>query len=119
MYSLESMKKNNVDYTPTSTDSLYYKDLYIEKQSRWNILRRFNTNTDAFILELIKSTDSVALYINKCGIGDSPDIKDSLTVLKGTYLVDNNMLTINGVQLNDTLQLNYQRQSLKPKQWFW
>lgn len=118
MYTLEEMQKNATAYTPVN-DSLYYKDLYIERQSRWNILRRFNNETDAFILELNQTNDSLTLYINKGGIGDSPDIKDRATVLKGTYTLANNLLTINGVQLNDTLQLKYRRQSLRPKQWFW
>jgi hypothetical protein len=118
MYMLEEMKKNNAPYTPAD-DSLYYKDLYIERQSRWNILRRFNNKTDAFILELNHTNDSITLYINKGGIGDSPDIKDHATVLKGTYALENNVLIINGIQLNDTLQLTYRRQSLRPKQWFW
>jgi hypothetical protein len=119
MYTLESMKKNSVDYTPVTNDSLYYKDLYIEKQSRWNILRRFNNKTDAFILALNDTTNSITLYINTGGMGDRADIQDRETALKGKYTVANNMLTINGIQLKDTLQLNYRKQSLQPKQWFW
>jgi hypothetical protein len=119
MYTLEEMKKNNTDYTPALHDSLYYKDLYIEKQSRWNILRKFNNKTAAFILELTHTNDSIKLYINKGGIGDSPDSKDITSVFKGRYILNNNVLTITGVQSGDTLQLNYRRQSLRPKQWFW
>jgi hypothetical protein len=83
MYTLESMKKNNADYTPGLTDSLYYKDLYIEKQSRWNILRRFNNKTDAFIVYLNTANDSLSLYINTGGIGDRADIIEYTTKLKG------------------------------------
>jgi hypothetical protein len=119
MYTLESMKKNSMDYTPGTNDSLYYKDLYIEKQSRWNILRRFNNKTDAFILALNDTTNSITLYINTGGMGDRADIQDRETALKGKYALDNNVLTINGIQLKDTLQLNYRKQSLSPKQWFW
>lgn len=118
MYSLEEMKKNNSDYTPAN-DSLYYKDLYIEKQSRWNILRRFNQKTDAFIVNLSTSNDSIFVYINEGGIGDDADIIDYKTALKGTYSLDNDLLIINGVQLNDTLQLRYRKQKLRPKEWFW
>lgn len=118
MYTLEKIKKNNSDFTPAN-DSLYYKDLYIEKQSRWNILRRFNNETDAFILNLNTANDSIFLYINKGGIGDDADIIDHETMLKGTYTLNNDLLTIHGIQLNDTLQLTYKRQGLKPKQWFW
>lgn len=119
MYTLESMKKNSMDYTPGTNDSLYYKDLYIEKQSRWNILRRFNNKTDAFILELNHPNDSITLYINTGGIGDGADIKDHATVLKGIYALENDLLTLRGVQANDTPQLNYKRQGLRPKEWFW
>jgi hypothetical protein len=118
MYTLETMKKNHVDYSPKD-DSLLYKDLYIEKQSRWNILRRFNNKTDAYILDLNPANDSIAIYINKGGIGDGPDIIDSLTVLKGVYKLNKNLLTITGIQLKDTLQLQYRKQDLSPKKWFW
>jgi hypothetical protein len=119
VYAFEKMKKNNIDYVPVN-DSAYYKDLYIEKQSRWNVLRRFNNKGDAFILNLDNENDSIAIYINKGGTGDDPDIIDSLTVLKGTYKLDSNeMLTITGVQLNDTLQFTYRKQNISPKKWFW
>jgi hypothetical protein len=118
MYTLQAMKKNNSTYTPTN-DSIYYKDLYIEKQDRWNILRRFNNTTDAFILKLNKANDSISLYINKGGTGDAPDAPDTVTVLRGRYKLDKNTLTISGVQGRDTLQLIYKKQPLKPKVWFW
>lgn len=118
MYTLEKMKKNNEIYTPEN-DSLYYKDLYVEKQSRWNILRRFNNKTDAFIMNLSTANDSIFLYVNKGGIGDGADIIDYKTMLKGTYTLNNDLLTIHGIQLKDTLQLTYKRQGLRPKQWFW
>lgn len=118
MYTLEHMTKNNSAYTPTAQDSLYYKDLYIEKQSRWNILRRFNNKTDAFVLDL-SDNDSVALYINTSGIGDSPDVRDSVSVVRGTYTLKDNALIIQGIQQRDTLILTYRRQNLHPKQWFW
>jgi hypothetical protein len=117
-YTLVEMKQNKMDYSPIN-DSLYYKDLYIEKQGRWNILRRFNNQTDAFILNLNATNDSISIYINKGGIGDAPDIIDSLTVLEGIYKLDNNILTITGIQLKDTLQLKYTKQDLSPKEWFW
>lgn len=118
MYTLEEMKKNNALYVPVN-DSQYYKDLYIEKQSRWNILRRFNNKTDAFLLELNPANDSLTLYINKGGIGDGPDIKDMSTVLKGRYTLDKSVLRIHAVQAKDTLQLKYRKQSLRQKEWFW
>jgi hypothetical protein len=119
MYTLQEMKKNNRVFLPAN-DSLYYKDLYIEKQDRWNILRRYNNKTDAFLLHIHTGNDSVALYVNKGGIGDDPDIIDSLTVLKGTYKLDGNTLVIKGIQLKDTLELAYKRQdNIRPKEWFW
>lgn len=119
VYTLDKMKKNGIDYVPVN-DSVYYKDLYIEKQARWNVLRRFNNKSDAFILNLNTANDSIAIYINQGGTGDDPDIIDSLTALKGTLtLTGNGVLTINGVQLNDTLQLIYRKQNISPKKWFW
>jgi hypothetical protein len=119
IYSLEGMRKNNADYSPTTDDSAYYKDLYIEKQSRWNMLRRFNNKTDAFILSLNTRNDSVRIYINKGGAGDDPDIIDSVTCLKGIYQSNKDILTISGVQQQDTLELAYRKQKIRPKQWFW
>lgn len=117
-YRLEKVTKNKLPYVPVNDSSLY-KDLYIEKQSRWNILRRCNDKTDAFILKLNPHNDSLALYINTGGIGDDPDIIDSASVLKGTGKTLGDRLLISGVQLGDTLQLEYTRRAIKPKQWFW
>lgn len=116
-YSLERVNKNGVVLS-TTADSLMYKDLYIEKQSRWNILRRNNNETDAFVLNLAE-TDSIELYINKNGIGDSPDVLDSLTAIKGVYKLDGDQLTIKGIQVGDTLALTYRKRDVSPKKWFW
>lgn len=119
VYTIEEMKKNNIDYSPDTTDSLYYKDLYIEKQTRWNILRRFNNKTDAFVININPQNDSLKIFINKSGIGDGMDILDSLSVLNGTYKINDAQLIINGIQFNDTLMLIYRKQDIKPKKWFW
>jgi hypothetical protein len=117
VYSLDDVSKNGSPYA--AKDSLIYKDLYFEKQSRWNILRRSNDKTDAFVVNLNPQNDSLQLYINKGGIGDNPDILDSLTVLKGVYKLDGDRLTIKGVQSGANLELTYQRQDIQPKTWFW
>jgi hypothetical protein len=119
VYALENVVKNGTKYTPNN-DSLLYKQLYIEKQSRWNILRRFNNQTDAFVMDIKSKNDSINLYINSGGIGDDKDIIDSLTVLKGVYQLNGDELTIKGIQMNDTLALKYKKQDkIKPKKWFW
>ncbi len=118
-YSLETIIKNKTLYLPQN-DSLLYKDIYIEKQSRWNILRRFNNETSAFIMTIKNKNDSIAIYINSGGIGDDKDIIDSTTVLKGIYKINNNLLVIKGIQLSDTLELTYKKQKkIQPKKWFW
>jgi len=119
VYTLKEVRKNGIEQTP-GDDSLYYKDLYIEKQDRWNILRRGNGKTDAFLLKINTHNDSIGLYINKGGIGDDPDIIDTTTAMKGIYKLEGKSLTINAVQLKDTLQLIYEKQDrLKAKKWFW
>jgi hypothetical protein len=119
VYTLKTMTRNGLSYTPVK-DSLYYRDLYIEKQSRWNILRRFDNETEAFVLRINPAHDSLALYINKGGIGDGPDIIDSATALSGGYSLNGKQLRISGVQMNDTLDLVYERQDrIKAKAWFW
>lgn len=119
VYTLKEMKKNGSAYKPVN-DSVYYKDLYIEKQSRWNILRRFNGETDAFILRMNPKSDSVDLYINNGGIGDDPDIIDTSTTLKGIYKLQGKYLTLKGIQSKDTLELVYEKQDrIQPKKWFW
>ncbi len=118
-YTLESMNKNGITYIP-SDSSTYYKDLYIEKQERWNILRMYNNKTKAFVLNLKPENDSFQLYINNGGSGDEPDIIDSTTVLAGKYKLQNEYLLIEGIQLNDTLELKYKKlSSPAPKEWFW
>ncbi|PZF74913.1 hypothetical protein [Taibaiella soli] len=119
VYTLKEIKKNSTTYTP-GRDSLCYKDLYIEKQDRWNILRKFNNETEAFVLKLNTRNDSISVFLNKGGIGDGPDIIDSSTALKGTYKLAGNDLLIKGIQQNDTLDLVYQKQNrIQPKKWFW
>jgi hypothetical protein len=119
VYTLQEMKKNNNAFLPAN-DSPYYKDLYIEKQDRWNMLRRFDNRTEAFLLKINTKNDSIALYINKGGTGDNSDIIDSLNVLKGIYKLKGNNLIIKGIQLTDTLELIYKKQdNIKPKEWFW
>jgi hypothetical protein len=117
-YTLEKATINKQLYTPLK-DTTLYKDIYIEKQSRWNVLKDFNNNSMAFILVLDKKNDSLNLYINRGEVGDGLDIIDSTTVLKGKYKLTENELLINGIQLNDTLDLIYRKQDLKPKKWLW
>ena len=118
VYALEKMKKNGKDYTPLN-DSTLYKDLYIEKQSRWNILRRSNERTDAFVMNINEKNDSINIYINKYGTGDGAAVLDTATALKGTYKAGKHWLVISGIQQKDTLQLTYKKQPIKPKEWFW
>lgn len=117
-YTLESVIKNSVEYIPKN-DSTLYKELYIEKQSRWNLLRDFKNNTTPFILEVNKNNDLLNLYINRGGLGDDVDIIDSTSVLSGKYKLTKDQLKIEGIQYNDTLTLIYKRQDLKPKKWLW
>lgn len=119
VYTLQEMKKNNINYIPHN-DSLIYKDIYFEKQERWNILRKYNNETEAFIIKLNTEKHTLDLSLNKGGVGDDPDIIDSITTLKGTYKLENDNLIINGIQLNDTLELKYKRlNTIEPKKWFW
>jgi hypothetical protein len=119
VYSLKEMKKNGMEYKPVN-DSIYYRDLYVEKQGRWNILRRFDNETEAFVLNINTRNDSVGLYLNKGGIGDGPDIIDSATALKGLYTLKEGLLIIKGIQMKDTLELIYEKQErIKPKAWLW
>lgn len=117
VYNLKGIKKNGVTVRP---DSLCYKDLYIERQARWNILRRENGQTEAFVFGINAANDSVQLLINKGGIGDGPDIMDTATALKGRYLLKGKSLKISGTQQNNFLELTYERQDhIRPKKWFW
>lgn len=118
VYTMDSVSKNGAEYSP-AMDSLLYKDIYIERQSRWNILRRFNSKTDAYVMKLSPDNDSISLYINKGGIGDDPDVLDSLTVLKGVYQLKGETLSIDGTQSGDTLHLVYRKQDIQAKKWFW
>lgn len=117
-FTLEKVTKNNKIYIPNS-DSTLYKDLYIEKQERWNLLRDYNNITYPFVLNINSSNDSLALYLNKGGTGDDVDILDSTTVIKGIYTFKNNQFIIKGIQQKDTLELIYNKQNLEPKKWLW
>lgn len=117
-YSLQEMTKNNETYSPVN-DSTVYNDLYIEKQNRWNIVRKNDNRLAAFVLDMNSENDSIGLYINRGGIGDGPKIIDSLTGIKGVYSLTDSILSIRGVQLGNSLSLKYKKQDLKPKEWFW
>jgi hypothetical protein len=118
VYTLDEMKKNYLRYYPTNERD-YYKDLYIEKQEQWNMLRSFSSETNAFVLKINARNDSIAIYINRAGAGDDPAVIDKATALKGTYVLYNDVLTIYGVQSGDTLQLKYKLRGPLPKKWFW
>lgn len=118
VYTLESMEKNGEVFVPGKEDP-HYKDLYIERQARWNILRRFNGETDAFVWRFTKETNGFELIINKGGTGDRPDILDEETRLAGTYQLDENLLVMKGIQAGESLELSYVKRSPEPKSWFW
>lgn len=119
VYTLRGLRKNGAAVAPAA-DSLCYRDLYIEKQSRWNVLRRANGDADAFVLRMNARNDSMGLYINKGGTGDGPDIIDSATVLRGVYKLDGKLLTMTGIQAGVAIELVYERQDrIRPKEWFW
>lgn len=117
VYTLESVTKNKQAHNPQNQDR-YYKDLYFERQARWNILRRSNNETAAFLVEL-KADDGITLMINKGGIGDRPDEPDRKSAFEGTYTLEGEQLTLAGKQLGDQLTLVYRRRPLQPKKWFW
>ncbi len=117
VYTLESMQKNGQDFEPKE-EAQYYKDLYFERQSRWNILRRFNDETDAFVFTL-KGDDGFLLRINEGGIGDAADVVNDETALEGTYRLEDGVLTLTGTQQGDELTLRYGKRDPKPKTWFW
>ena len=118
VYTLESMEKNGEVFVPGKEDP-HYKDLYIERQARWNILRRFNGETDAFVWRFTKEANGFELIINKGGTGDRPDILDEETRLAGTYQLDEKRLVMKGIQAGESLELSYVKRSPEPKSWFW
>jgi hypothetical protein len=120
VYTLKTILKNGINYNPSQLDSNVYKTLYIEKQARWNMLRRYNNQTDAFYMEFGRNDHSIKLFINTNGAGDEKDILDSTTVITGTYKIESDNFIINGRQQADTLELNYIKdKEIQPKKWFW
>ena len=115
-YTLDSMTRNGVLLTP-GDDSHYYRDLYIERQARWNLLRRFDGESEAFVLET--DGEDFALLINEGGVGDADDEIDETTALRGTYRLDGDTLILAGTQQSDVLEIRYQRRDPKPKAWLW
>jgi len=118
VYTLESMTKEGKAFEP-GNDGRYYKDLYVERQARWNILRRFNDETDAFLWTFTDEIDGFTLHINEGGTGDAPNVINEETVLKGTYALEGTTLVMNGQQEGVALELRYQKRSPEPKSWFW
>lgn len=117
-YTLERMQRNDVPVEPDS-HSPEYRDLYIERQSRWNLLQRFDGRREAFLLDLSDDSATFGLVINKGGTGDSPDVRDEETALRGTYMLEGDALTLTGTRRGDRLVLRYLRREPRPRQWFW
>ena len=81
-------------------------------------MRRFNDQTDAFVLKL-SDDNEFSLIINEGGIGDRPDILVHETALIGTYQLDGDRLSLTGVQGGDRIEMSYVRRGPEPKSWFW
>ena len=118
VYTLESMEKNGEVFVPGEEDP-HYQDLYFERQSRWNILRRFNGETDAFVWRFTEEANGFELIINEGGTGDRADVLDEETRLAGTYQLDEERLVMTGTQAGESLELSYVKRGPEPKSWFW
>ena len=105
-YSLTQITKSGVTIDP-GMEPRYYKDLYIERQSRFNMLRRFNNETDAFIWQFADDADGFALKINDGGMGDNPDKIVEESALVGTYQLKGDQLILKGTQYDESLELTY------------
>jgi len=116
-YTLERLTQNGTAHDP-GRDHRFYKDLYIERQSRWNILRRFDDQTDAFILQLSED-NGFSLLINANGIGDRPDRIVNETAFSGHYRLKDGVLTLTGTQGDDQLEMRFVQRGPEPKTWFW
>ena len=117
-YSLGQVTKSGVTIDP-GVDPRYYKDLYIERQSRFNMLRRFNNETDAFIWQFSDDSNGFALKINDGGMGDNPDKIVEESALVGTYQLKGDQLILKGTQYDESLEITYKKRTPRAKKWFW
>lgn len=118
VYSLESMKKSGVIFDPATSHD-YYKDLYFERQERFNTLRRFDNKIDAFMWRFSDDEGGFTLKINAGGIGDRTDVLDEESALTGRYSLNGDRLILTGTQNGESLELSYLRREPHPKSWFW
>jgi len=103
---------------PFAGDSLIYRDLYIEKQARWNVLRRGDGKTQAFLLQ-VTVPDSLVLCLNRGEMGDGPDRPDSASVLKARYRITRTNLIIKGQCRGHEVEWIYRKSLPAAKRWFW
>jgi hypothetical protein len=116
-FTLESARKQNEPFVPdVRSDS--YSDLYIERQERWNRLRRFDGRLEAFELRLVGER-GFELTINRGGAGDAADDLDFESTFRGDWELAGDVLTLKGMQRGEQLELRYVRRPPLPKTWFW
>lgn len=118
-FELAQLTVNNKAIPIPNNDSLYYKSIYLEPQSRWNCIVKYGTiEPHALTVLWNKKSDSVITFIKKNNSVTTVAV-DSTTMFKGTYKEIGNKLYIKGIQYGDTINAVYNKKDLRDYNWFW
>ncbi|MCW3123452.1 MAG: putative transrane protein of unknown function [Flavipsychrobacter sp.] len=119
-FELTELRVNDSIIRPDTGNTMYYKKIYIEPQSRWNSVVTYATtfHPKAMTIKWNKQNDSVYTMLKKQN-DVIRDAVDSATTFIGTYRLKGDTLLIDGTQYGSTIHAKYHKKDLQDYKWFW
>jgi hypothetical protein len=121
-FELSELKVNGNIVKPATGDTMHYKSIYLEPQSRWNCILDFTTtfHPHALTVKWSRTNDSIHTYLKKRNDVTQEEV-DTTTEFSGTYTLSaqKDTLYINGMQYGDTINAKYFKKNLPDYNWFW
>ena len=105
---------------PDSGNVHYYKSIYIEPQSRWNVVLTYATQFQPRVITIKwnAKNDSVITFLTKEN-SVTKDAVDPATEFVGTYVLKADTLTVDGLQYGQRVHAKYFKKNLRDYKWFW
>ena len=119
-FELTSLSVNRRPFPLSDTNKYYYRNIYLEPQSRWNTVLTLSRDNEpkGFMVKWNSKSDSVRTFVKRVFDVGQTEV-DSTTAFTGTYHLEGGRLLVNGIQHGDTIAAVYARKHLKDFDWFW
>jgi hypothetical protein len=119
-FELASLQINHQPVVPLLGDTLHYKTIYLETQSRWNAVVDFSEEHHVSWIDMDtkKNGDSVAFYFKEQNAVENSRVNKA-SKFEGIFTFSDSMLLMNGIQYGDTIHAVYKRKELKKNKWYW